>query len=1434
MKASHSRIQLAGVALLLAVMVMSVALPAAAQAPRPMRHVPVDAAGRGEPVAAVDLSHSVVQADGRVQVIVTLAGAPAVTDYLAAGGRGSHAAALGTASIREAQLRAEHDVFAAGASSLGATVVNSSAFLVNTVTVAVAPDQVAALLRLPGVVSVHANRVINRDDTTSIPLIRAPEVWEVAGFDGAGGVIGIADTGVDYIHTHFGGSGNYADNPDTTNGTDSLLFPAPIPGGYGDPKVIGGYDYVGDLYDAATPGLDTPAPDEDPMDCAEALGGGHGSHVAGTAAGYGVVQATGATYTGPMDTTYYGSFPNPTAALRIGPGVAPGASLVALRIFGCNGSVGTDVLLDAIEDAVTGTYPTSIAAAQVPVDVLNMSLGSSYGGALPDDPLIVAQEAATAAGMIIVDSAGNSGNIPLITGSPSSANSVISVSSSLDTSAVGDVVVHHNSGLGSPGAYPGAAAAFNNGSAIPFTGDLVVAQPLNGCATLTNPTEVAGNVVLIQRGSCAFVDKANNGLDAGATGVIIYNNAGDALVTMSADGIDPSFNLPAYFLGQTNGTALKNSYDDAIANSTPLPSVTFDFGTPAVYAPEVSDQLSSFSSRGGVVRSIGDLTLKPNVTAPGNTITSARSGTGNGLYVISGTSMASPHVTGFAALLRHKYTSAPVSQIKALIMNTANHNVFTGALNLPPQHVGSGRVDAVDAIDAEIIAYATDNPDNVALSFGYPHVLTGTTYTVTKTVTIQNLSANSYDLDVSYQVRSDHPNVTVTVNPSSVTLAGNGSATVDVTFEAMLDNAATNVNTYEPMIGDTSPMPEEAGILLLEDQGMLHPDLRVPVYGMPQITAAMDATTDLGNAFQGINVVFSGTGVDTSGSGGVGADIVSLATLTELVAVDPVGDAGGSYVPRPGDDFPQTNGAVDITHVGITSDFHGGAGGNTVVYFAIAAADEWASPSDVFFNIYIDEDFDGVEDFIVYNSTSDSSFSSGFIDIEDVYGYGAGAGVSFGQFINEYAGSDISTMHRKNNVMVIPIYLFGVTGIAGPGGTFNYWIEASTRDSDVAVVSDTVGSAATPFTFDIATQNYYFNDLNGQAGGPYIGIPTWYDLNGYGAPVDVLPGADPNALPDILVLHHHNTDKATRVDVLPAPAVPQSFALMTPANNAYIRDASTITAVTWSDELADTALTYRFVLSHLSTNTRLGTVVDVSGLTPAVDTDGLACDGTVCTLTVSTTISSALEDGQYSWTVTAEDIVNGTIEASNSPFFFTLETNDIELIVNGGFEDCVAKVAAPWTGEGCKLNNAKSYAGDGYFNGKPAKKVKQVVTHPAVATLGAEDLDLSGYFDAKASAGNVVKLKVVYVDPNGGAGGNGKDKLKLKFTTDSVGYELLSGTLTLTGPVTKVKVIVGSGVGKVKADDVSLVVAGPNGPAPRDAGSLLPPPAAPGGFRGKN
>ena len=130
------------------------------------------------------------------------------------------------------------------------------------------------------------------------------------------------------------------------------------------PRVKGGIDLVGDSYNADPKSATyqpMPHPDPNPLDC-----NGHGSHVAGTAAGSGV-SANGQTYNGPYNaSTVSGN------SWTIGPGVAPKADLYAVRVFGCEGS--TDVIVDAIEWAVDND-----------MDVINMSLGSPFG--TKDDPV---------------------------------------------------------------------------------------------------------------------------------------------------------------------------------------------------------------------------------------------------------------------------------------------------------------------------------------------------------------------------------------------------------------------------------------------------------------------------------------------------------------------------------------------------------------------------------------------------------------------------------------------------------------------------------------------------------------------------------------------------------------------------------------------------------------------------------------------------------------------------------------------------------------------------------------------------------------------------------------------------------------------------------------------------------------------------------------
>src|SRR5579863_8530726 len=220
----------------------------------------------------------------------------------------------------------------------------------------------------------------------------------------------------------FGGSGSLADY----QANDRVTI---HPGLFPTAKVVGGFDFAGDAYD----GTNTPKPDPNPTDC-----NNHGSHVAGTAAGLGVT-ANGTTYRGP-----YGPAA-PFSSLRIGPGVASGALLDAIRVFGCGGS--TALVAQGIEFAVD---PNGDGDFSDHLDVINMSLGSAYGGI--SDTSAQAAEAAAQIGVVVAVAQGNDGDTYFIGGSPAAATSAIAVAASVDPGIPG-VVLQVNAPASIAGSY---------------------------------------------------------------------------------------------------------------------------------------------------------------------------------------------------------------------------------------------------------------------------------------------------------------------------------------------------------------------------------------------------------------------------------------------------------------------------------------------------------------------------------------------------------------------------------------------------------------------------------------------------------------------------------------------------------------------------------------------------------------------------------------------------------------------------------------------------------------------------------------------------------------------------------------------------------------------------------------------------------------------
>src|SRR2546428_4225064 len=316
--------------------------------------------------------------------------------------------------------------------AMGGTVVAKLQHAINGIKVRATRDQLASLAALPGVVGIKPVLIYKPVNAVSVPFIGAPAVWGGSPvFHGEHIKLAILDTGADYTHANFGGPGTVAAFNDAFANSTKPANPALF--GPNAPKVKGGTDLVGDNYNASDPKNNTPVPDDNPLAC-----NGHGSHVAGTAAGFGV-KDDGTTFRGPYDAN------TPNVKFRIGPGVAPLADVYAVRVFGCVGS--TDVVVEAIDWAV-----------EHGMQIISMSLGADFG---PEDTADAeASEQAAEAGLIVVAAAGNAGQSPYFLGSPAAGDKTLAAAA-----------------VGSTAKFPGAAVTLNTGTKLSTPNNNAAAVP---------------------------------------------------------------------------------------------------------------------------------------------------------------------------------------------------------------------------------------------------------------------------------------------------------------------------------------------------------------------------------------------------------------------------------------------------------------------------------------------------------------------------------------------------------------------------------------------------------------------------------------------------------------------------------------------------------------------------------------------------------------------------------------------------------------------------------------------------------------------------------------------------------------------------------------------------------------------------------------------
>lgn len=682
-------------------------------------------------------------ADLKVTVIVQME-QPSLIEYM---GQVKSSTANMSASTQKSyvqSLQATQGLTISAVEKLGGQVMGQYTKTINGFMVRVSAKELNAIRSLPGVKEVRMapEHVISL--THSVPLINADDVWNMpsGGFEGTGITVAVIDTGIDYTHAMFGGSGV----PTDYSGNDPDVIE---PGSFPTLKIIGGYDFAGTNYDAGSddPLFYTPVEDPDPLD-----ENGHGTHVASTIAGVDV---------------------------GFGNGVAPDASLYSLKVFGKTGT--TNLVLDAIEWAMD---PNGDLNMSDHVDVLNISVDSVFGAYDANDPVLMALEAASAIGVFVVAPAGNGGNSSYIVGSPSISDSALSVAASSTGYQTVPIIVY-NDGTEKNMPYNTSSNPFS----VAITADFVDVDTIDGAdnGDLCDITGIAalaldGKIALINRGdipgesSCTYDIKIDNAETLGAVAVIIYNNTNGVFAINTAVST-----LPAGSILQSDSGILKLLVDKNIT-----------VGPDTTVAPFPADSIAKFSARGP--RGF-DSKLKPEITAPGVSIVAAEMGGGNTGVPMSGTSMAAPHVAGVAALIKEAHPDWTNEQIKAAMMNTATDLVDTAG-EIPRQ--GAGRVDAYAALNTDVVAVG--DPKLVSLSWGLIEV-TGATYQDIKTVTIYNFSGSAKTLDVTTAFTNSAVGATLIPSQSQVVIPPNNSISIDVTLNLDTTQLPLNFGTMEEYYG---------------------------------------------------------------------------------------------------------------------------------------------------------------------------------------------------------------------------------------------------------------------------------------------------------------------------------------------------------------------------------------------------------------------------------------------------------------------------------------------------------------------------------------------------------------------------------------------------------------------------------------------------------
>jgi len=453
-----------------------------------------------------------------------------------------------------------------------------------------------------------------------------------------------------------------------------------------------------------------------------------------------------------------------TAATVDGVAIPHGISGVAPRALLGNYNVFPGAVLDARDEDIFQALETAYSDG---FDVANMSLGGAQKGNQVQDLLMAAVDNLDKANMVVAIAAGNDGPGFGTIESPGAAARALTAGASSVPHFVGATVTNQGNTYGAViGEFPSVTADLT----APLAVETGTTNGLNTACSALPANSLTGMIALITRGSCTFSAKLRNAEAAGAAAVLIANTRAGDPIQMATDGAASQPKVPAYNISFDAGQVLLNANGTATTISVAL----------SYFLTTNADIMGDFSSQGPTNN---DFRVKPDLVAPGVNVLSSIPhqfcATPPCFAFFNGTSMATPHLAGGAAVVRGQHPDWSAAEVRSAIVNTADRNVLEhfappAALETDVNVIGAGRENLQSAVGAQAAL------DPVSVSFGA--VPSGSGQTKPFDVMVTNLGSAAATWNVA--VTGGDASVAYDVTPKSVTVPAGGSTVITVIMSA--------------------------------------------------------------------------------------------------------------------------------------------------------------------------------------------------------------------------------------------------------------------------------------------------------------------------------------------------------------------------------------------------------------------------------------------------------------------------------------------------------------------------------------------------------------------------------------------------------------------------------------------------------------------------